>query len=227
MKKKNILVIAAHPDDEVLGCGGTIAKHVANGDVVDIIFLTNGVSSRNLTSKNVNKNISIRRQSAIKAINILGANNPIFLDFSDNQLDKYSLLEVIKPLENIIFKIAPARIYTHHYNDLNIDHQITNKAVVTICRPQKKNTVKEVLFFEIPSSTEWQISKKSNYFIPNWFEDITLYLPKKIIALKAYNVELMKWPHPRSTKGIEALASWRGSSVGYGAAEAFVLGRKI
>jgi LmbE family N-acetylglucosaminyl deacetylase len=224
---KKILVIASHPDDEVLGCGGTIAKHVFNKDVVDIIFLTNGISSRNYYGKNLKKKIDNRKLSAKRAANILGINKIFFLDFLDNQLDKHSLLEIIKPLEKLVFKISPSRIYTHHYNDLNIDHQITNKAVVTICRPQKKITVKEMLFFEIPSSTEWQISKKSNIFNPNWFEDISLYLSKKVLALEAYKEELVRWPHPRSSKGIRALASWRGASVGCNAAEAFVLGRKI
>lgn len=222
-----ILVVAAHPDDEVLGCAGTIAKHVFNKDVVDVIFLTNGISSRNYKEKNLQRKIDNRKLSAKKAANILGVNKLFFLDFLDNQLDKHSLLEIIKPLEKLIFKISPNKIYTHHFNDLNIDHQITNKAVVTICRPQKKIAVKEILFFEIPSSTEWQISKNSNTFNPNWFEDISLYLPKKVLALEAYKDELVKWPHPRSSKGIRALAIWRGASVGYNAAEAFVLGRKI
>ena len=173
---KKILVVAAHPDDEILGCGGTIAKHVANGDNVDVIFLTNGVSARNLKKKSLKKNINKRINAAIKAAKIVGANTPYFLNFSDNQLDKHPLLKIIKSLEKIINKIKPEKIYTHFDNDLNIDHKITNQAVITICRPQKKNKVKEILFFEVPSSTEWQISRNTKNFDPNWFEDISKYL---------------------------------------------------
>ena len=107
---KKILVIAAHPDDEILGCGGTIAKHVFNEDVVDVIFLTNGVSSRNCYGKNLKKKINNRKLSAKQAANILGVNKIFFLDFLDNQLDKHSLLEIIKPLEKLIFKISPEYI---------------------------------------------------------------------------------------------------------------------
>ncbi len=224
---KKILVVAAHPDDEILGCGGTIAKHFANGDNVDVIFLTNGVSARNLKKKSLKKNINKRRNAAIKAAKIVGANIPYFLNFSDNQLDKHPLLKIIKSLEKIINKIKPEKIYTHFDNDLNIDHQITNQAVITICRPQKKNKVKEILFFEVPSSTEWQISRNTKNFAPNWFEDISKYLNKKILAIKAYKEELNEWPHPRSVKGIKSLANWRGATVGYKAAEGFILGRKI
>ncbi|MEC8074331.1 MAG: PIG-L deacetylase family protein [Pseudomonadota bacterium] len=224
---KKILVVAAHPDDEILGCGGTIAKHVANGDNVDVIFLTNGVSARIQKKYNLKKNINKRRNAAIKAAKIVGANTPHFLNFSDNQLDKHPLLKIIKSVEKIIVKIKPEKVYTHFDNDLNIDHQIANKVVITICRPQKKNKVKEILFFEVPSSTEWQITKSSKTFAPNWFEDISKYLNKKILAIKAYKEELNEWPHPRSVKGIKSLANWRGATVGYKAAEGFILGRKI
>jgi LmbE family N-acetylglucosaminyl deacetylase len=224
---KKILVVAAHPDDEILGCGGTISKHVTNGDKVDIIFLTNGVSARVIKKNNLKKNINKRRNAAIKAAKIVGANTPYFLNFSDNQLDKHPLLKIIKSLEKIIVKIKPEKVYTHFNDDLNIDHQITNRAVITICRPQKKNKVKEILFFEVPSSTEWQISKNSKTFAPNWFEDISKHINKKILAIKAYKGELNDWPHPRSVKGIKSLANWRGATVGYKAAEGFMLGRKI
>ena len=124
-------------------------------------------------------------------------------------------------------KIKPDTIYTHFKNDLNIDHQVVNKAVTTICRPKKKTSVKKILFFEVPSSTEWQIDDFSQ-FNPNWFEDISSHLSKKLLALKEYRSELVKYlPHPRSLKGVKSLANWRGATAGYNAAEGFVIGRKI
>ena len=224
---KKILIVAAHPDDEILGCGGTMSKHVSKGDNVSVIFLTNGVSSRKQKKVTMKKNIIRRKNAAIKASKIIGINKPHFLNFSDNQLDKHPLLKIIQSIEKLIIRIKPHTIYTHFNNDLNIDHQITSNAVITACRPQKKNTVKKILFFEIPSSTEWQISKDEKHFNPNWFEDISDHLSKKILAIQAYKDELVDWPHPRSLKGIQSLANWRGASVGYKAAEGFILGRKI
>lgn len=226
-KNKSVLVVAAHPDDEVLGCGGTIAKLSKKGLKINILFISDGVSSRKLSQKNFLKELQNRRKACIKACRILGSNKPIFYGLPDNALDKVPLLKIVKIVEKYISKFKPEIIFTHFFNDLNIDHQIVNKAVVTSCRPQSKNPVKTMLFFEIPSSTEWQISKNKNVFNPNWFEDINLQLNLKIKALKAYKNELRRWPHPRSTKGVKALATWRGASAGFGAAEAFILGRKI
>lgn len=225
--KKKILVVAAHPDDEVLGCGGTLAKYSLQGHDINILFLTNGVSSRGFSKKKMLKLIFARKKAAQKAKKIIGAKKLFFLDFKDNQLDAYPLLKIIKPIEKLIFKIKPDTIYTHFEDDLNIDHQIVNKAVITICRPQKSNSIKELFFFEIPSSTEWQIKKKQKYFSPNYFEDISKLKNYKINALKCYNSELKKWPHPRSEKGVRSLLNWRGATIGVDAAEAFIVGRII
>ena len=168
-----------------------------------------------------------RKVAAIKACKIMGAEKPNFLDFQDNQLDKYPLLKIVKTVEKFIKKYSPSVIFSHYSGDLNIDHQIVSKAVVTACRPQKQSTVKNLLFFEIPSSTEWQITKPSKVFNPNWFEDISSVIKKKLNALQAYKRELRKWPHPRSKKGVKTLALWRGATIGVEAAEAFILGRKI
>ena len=224
---KKILIVAAHPDDEILGCGGTMSKHVSKGDDVSVIFLTNGVSSRKQSKATMNKNIIRRKNAAIKASKIIGVNKPHFLNFSDNQLDKHPLLKIIQSIEKLIVRIKPHTIYTHFNNDLNIDHQITSNAVITACRPQKKNTVKKILFFEIPNGLHGKSAKMKNILILLEFEDITDQAGIKILAIKAYKDELVKWPHPRSLKGIQSLANWRGASVGYKAAEGFILGRKI
>ena len=225
--KKKILIVAAHPDDEVLGCGGTITKSTSEGCKVYIVFMTNGIASRNRKKKDIKKEVNERKRAAIKACKIMGAEKPNFLDFQDNQLDKYPLLKIVKNVEKFIKKYSPSVIFSHYGGDLNIDHQIVNKAVITACRPQKQSTVKKLLFFEIPSSTEWQITKPSKTFNPNWFEDISSVIKKKLNALQAYKSELRKWPHPRSKKGVKTLALWRGATVGVEAAEAFILGRKI
>ena len=222
-----MLIVAAHPDDEVLGCGGTIAKLSSSGSKINILFLSNGEDSRKTSKSEMKKKILKRKNAAKLASKILGSNKPNFADLSDNQLDSYPLIKIIKIIEKNIKKYKPSIIYTHFKNDLNIDHQIANRAVTTACRPQKNSSVKSLFFFEVPSSTEWRIDTKNKIFNPNWFEDITKTKNKKLLALKAYKSELRKWPHPRSLKGVSALFTWRGASVGVDAAEAFMLGRKI
>ena len=227
LKSSSVLIVAAHPDDEVLGCGGTIKKLTKSGNKVNIIFISDGVSSRKMSKKNYLVDLKQRKESCIKACKILGAKRPIFYDLPDNALDTVPILKIVKLIGLNIKKFKPKLILTHCADDLNIDHHITNKAVVTACRPLKNNSVKTLLFFEIASSTEWQIVNKRKSFSPNWFENIDSELKLKIKALKAYKKELRKWPHPRSSKGVEVLAQWRGSSSGFKAAEAFILGRNL
>ena len=226
-KKNNILVVAAHPDDEILGCGGSLYKYSLQGFNINIVFMTNGVSARSLSKKEILLAIKERKKAAKKVAKIIGAKKLHFLNFKDNQLDSYPLLKIIKPLERLINKIKPEIIYTHYNDDLNIDHQIVSKAVITICRPQKNKTVKKMLFFEVPSSTEWQIKKKQKTFSPNYFEDISKVKNYKLRALKCYKSEIKKWPHPRSIKGVTSLFNWRGATIGVEAAEAFMVGRII
>ena len=223
--KSSVLIVAAHPDDEVLGCGGTIAKLTKEKNIVNVLFISNGEDSRDINKNN--KKIKKRKDAAELAAKILGATSNNFMDLSDNKLDTYPLLKIVKIIEKYIKKFKADTIYTHFNNDLNIDHQIVNQAVLTACRPQKNSCVKNIFFFEVPSSTEWRVDKESKIFNPNWFEDISLTKNKKIEALKAYRMEMKKWPHPRSEKGVRALYTWRGATIGVDAAEAFMLGRKI
>jgi N-acetylglucosamine malate deacetylase 1 len=214
-----ILVVAAHPDDEVLGCGATIAKYTKDGDKVQVVFLADGFSSRS--------NSSDRYNAAEKASNILGCESPIFLNFPDNRLDTVPLLEIIKKIENIISKFQPNIVYTHHFGDLNIDHVIAHKAVITACRPQPGFCVNRIFSFEIPSSTEWQLIGVSAVFQPNWYEDVTDTFSLKMKALGVYELEMREWPHSRSQESVQYLAKWRGSSVGREALEAFTVLRII
>lgn len=227
IKKESILVVAAHPDDEVLGCGGTIAKLCEKKKTVNIIFISNGVDSRDESQKKIEKLIEQRKKAAIRSCKILGTNKPDFVNLPDNTLDKFSLLKITKIIEKFIKKYSPNTIYTHFNKDLNVDHCKVSNAVITACRPQKKCSVKTLFFFEIPSSTEWKINNRDNVFEPNWYEDITTTEKKKFKALNAYSMELRKWPHPRSIKGIKSLVKWRGATAGVAAAESFIMARNI
>ena len=221
---KSILVVAAHPDDEVLGCGGYIANQVWSGDEVFVTFLSDGVTSRqgNLGLQEIES----RRNAARLASKVLGASDVSFGDFPDNKLDAVPLLEIIKSIEAVVERVRPQIVLTHFGGDLNIDHRIVNQAVLTACRPTVDQVVKQIMFFEVSSSTEWQVPTEGEAFVPNWFEDISQTLELKVKALLMYEHELREWPHPRSVKAIEHLAHWRGASCGVDAAEAFVLGRR-
>lgn len=224
---KKILVIVSHPDDEVLGCGGTIAKLVKTGSQVLVAFLADGVNSREAEIELLKNELIERRASANKACKILGVNDVIFCDFPDNEMDLVSLLKITKKVEEIISNFSPDTIFTHHIGDVNIDHQLTHKAVVTACRPQTGKSVKTIFSFETPSSTEWQLPNSAPVFAPNCFVDITSTLNAKLEALNAYAFEMRDWPHPRSLKGVEHLARWRGACIGTEAAEAFMICRSI
>jgi LmbE family N-acetylglucosaminyl deacetylase len=225
----NVLVIAAHPDDEVLGCGATMAKHARQGDVVHILILAEGATSRatNRDRSQWKSEISALAKASYQAGDILGAKSVTLRDFPDNRMDSCELLDVVKTIEQAIAQHRPEVIYTHHAGDVNVDHRRIHEAVVTACRPVPRHPVKSLLMFEVPSSTEWQIPGSAPLFSPNWFEDVTTTIHLKLEALEAYELEMRSWPHPRSLKAIEYLARWRGSSVGYEAAEAFVLGRRL
>ena len=225
----NILVVAAHPDDEVLGCGGAIAKHTQNGDQVHILILAEGATSRNLERDRqlYESEISALGTAAHQASNILGVDSLFLYDFPDNRMDSCDLLDIIKVIEQAIDQYQPQIVYTHHAGDVNIDHQLIHQATVTACRPIPNQSVQTLLFFEIPSSTEWQTSGSALPFIPNWFVDISETLECKLNALEVYESEMRAYPHPRSVEAVEYLARWRGATIGVKAAEAFMLGRHL
>ncbi len=224
---KSILILAAHPDDEVLGCGGTIAKLSAEGATIHVAFLADGVFSRIGDQIKQQDELQIRRKAAQKACDILGVNSLSFGDFPDNRMDTVALLDITQAIESLITEHQPDTVFTHHAGDLNIDHRRMHEAVVTACRPQHGHPVKTLLCFEVLSSTEWQLPGSAPAFEPNWFVDISATLNRKMAALDAYAAELRDWPHPRSKQGVEHLAHWRGATVGVDAAEAFILGRKL
>lgn len=224
---KTILILAAHPDDEVLGCGGTIAKFTDDAAVVHVAFLADGVFSRASEQVAQQLELEARRAAAQKACEILGVKSVSFGDFPDNRMDTVPLLEIIQEVEKLIAKYQPEMILTHHAGDVNVDHRRLHEAVLTACRPQHGHPVKTLLCFEVPSSTEWQLPNSAPVFAPNWFVDISATLERKLAALEVYSAELRAWPHPRSRRGVEHLAHWRGATMGVDAAEAFVLGRQL
>lgn len=224
----NVLVIAAHPDDEILGCGGTIARHVNNGDNVSVVIMAQGITSRNEgDTSEQEKAINALTETAKKANACLGVTELCFLGLPDNQMDTVSRLNITQHVERLIETYRPECVYTHHSGDVNVDHRRVHEAVVTACRPQPDRSVKRLLFFEVPSSTEWQPPGSAPAFNPNWFNDISTTLPTKLKALEVYECEMREWPHSRSVKALAHLAHWRGATVGVDAAEAFMLGRQI
>lgn len=233
-----VLVLAAHPDDEVLGMGGTIKKFTRKGYDVKIVIMATGIRSRRSTSyenvtsysenpkdeKMISNQLKKLQNDAQKASKILGVKKLEMLDFPDNEMDKISNLEVTKKIEEIIEKFKPKIVFTHSKNDLNIDHRILYNATITATRPSPTTTVKQVLTFEVPSSTEWNFPEK---FSPNIFVNIEKDLPYKIKAMKSYKNEIRKFPHPRSVEGLEIIAKKWGTVAGFNAAEPFYLIREL
>ena len=203
MLLKKILVVAAHPDDEVLGCGGTIRKHIDAGDEVSVVFMADGVASRRMID--LEEAIAKREVDSVKACSIVGVKDPVFFRLPDNRMDTWAFLDIVYMLEEVIKKFRPQIIYTHHGGDLNIDHRITHQVVMTACRPLPGSLVREIYSFEVPSSTEWSSKSMGNSFRPTMFVDISDSWKIKAQALKEYDSELLECPHSRSFEGIEAL----------------------
>ena len=227
MKKntKSALIVVAHRDDEILGCGGTIAKLIEDKYKVYAISMTNGVSSRVRSSK---KEIDQRYKNSLKASKVIGFNwlNKISGDFADNAMDSEPLLNIVKVIEKAKKITNPEIVITHYPEDLNIDHQIVSSATLTAFRPKTNQTCKKIISFEVPSSTDFAIYKK-NFFKPNYFVDIQKFWNKKKLGLDAYRDEMLKYPNSRSVKGLKNLAHYRGNQVGLNMAEAFQILRII
>ena len=224
-----VLVVAAHPDDEVLGCGGTIARHADAGDQVQVLIVAEGATSRQEQRDRLlaDDELSALAQAAQKAGSILGAAGVEILDLPDNPLDSLDRLDLIKRLEQHIDRHQPQVVYVHHAGDVNVDHRRLHEAVVTACRPTPNHPVRRLLSFEVASSSEWQPPGSGPAFQPNWFVDISGQWRRKREALVAYASEMRPWPHARSLEALEHLARWRGAQVGVEAAEAFFLLRQL
>lgn len=223
-----ILVIAAHPDDEILGLGGTVRRLVNEGNIVNCLILGEGMTSRKKDRMDTKKEVlDSLHNDAKKAGEIIGFKQVYFGNLPDNRFDSVDLLDIIKIVEELVDSLKPDIIYTHHKGDRNIDHQITFDAVLTACRPIGDYSVKEIYSFETPSSTEWDFSYGSNVFTPNVFVDIEDTLDAKLNAMAYYKTELREYPHPRSLEALKVISSRWGTVVGKKHVEAFKLIRKV
>ncbi|MBC8555278.1 MAG: PIG-L family deacetylase [Candidatus Brocadiales bacterium] len=221
----NIAVIAAHPDDEVLGCGATMRKLADHGARVEVLILGEGVTSRSKNRDVIADRDALKRLSedCKKANKILGSNGIVLKDFPDNRFDSIGLLDIVKVIEDFLIEKKVQAVFTHHRGDLNIDHQITNRAVVTACRPSSKFSPDYILTFDVLSSTEWHFGSRENLFSPNLFVNVEKELKYKIDAMACYDSEIHHFPLPRSTESIESQAKRYGSMSNYSFAEAFEL----
>jgi LmbE family N-acetylglucosaminyl deacetylase len=225
---ESVLIVAAHPDDEILGCGGTMARLANEGAEIRIAILAEGMTSRYQQRDQANqKDLSHLHGNAQQAADTVRAKEPVLCKLPDNRLDTVPLLDVVKLVEDLIEKFKPSVIYTHHSGDLNVDHGVVNRAVLTATRPIPGQPVREIYAFEVPSSTEWAFQRLEPTFRPNVFVDISTTLDTKVSALACYDTETRKFPHPRSPEAIRAIAMRWGSVAGFQAAEAFELIRSL
>lgn len=227
LKIKNALVVAAHPDDELLGEGGTVRRLADEGSRVHAVILAEGLTSRAETRDEADMSELLKLQAdARAAAEIVGYSSIEFCGFPDNRMDSLDLLDIIKKVSVFVEKYQPDTIFTHHHGDLNIDHRRTCEAVLTACRPVGEFSVKRIFAFETPSSTEWNYEYVEP-FCPNVYFDITHSLQAKIEAMAKYRSENAQAPHPRSSESLKALAAYRGSNVGCEYAEGFMLLREV
>lgn len=212
-----MFVIAAHPDDELLGSGGTLKRLMNIGYQVTTIIVAKGRKEEEQHMK----------QSILEANNILGVENVIFLEYPNLLLESYPLCVLNKEIEVLLETYEPSMIFTHHYGDVNRDHQIVFQSVLTSARPLPGKDPIEILCFETVSSSEWSQQTNDKTFKPNYYVNITDTIDDKLIALQSYDVEMRPFPHPRSYEGVEYLAKLRGMTVGVEYAEAFEVVRRV
>jgi LmbE family N-acetylglucosaminyl deacetylase len=221
---KKILIIVAHPDDEVLGCFATVAKMIKNGYEAYTLILGKGQAARGKVDENA---ADILQHEMFEANSFIGVKRVFSCDFPDNMFDSVPMLKIVKEIENVKMEIKPDIIFTHHFGDINIDHQITYKAVLTATRPMRGESVKTIYSMFVPSSSEWNAYSRETAFVPNVFVDVTDTIDLKIQALEKYRSELREYPHPRSLKYIEDLSRLNGAMAGIENSENFVLVREI
>ena len=224
----NILVVAAHPDDEVLGCGGTIARLAQQGRDVYVAILGEGITSRYENRSEADpKLVETLHQQSSKVGEMLGAKEVFTYELPDNRFDTVPLIDVVKTIEDLVTRLEPEAVYTQHGGDLNVDHVVVNRATLTATRPLSSCSVKQLYAYQVFSSTDWAFGLFEPHFRPNVFVDIGDTLETKIRAMQLYETEIRPFPHPRSWESLRANAQRWGSVAGCHAAEAFQLIRSL
>lgn len=225
------MIVAAHPDDELLGLGASMHKLIKEENVTThVVILGEGITSRSDVRdveewKDV---LEKHHQNMYSAAKIIGYHSVKSYNFSDNRFDSHALLDIVKVVEHEKENFQPDIILTHHGGDLNIDHQLTFQAVMTATRPMQEECVKAVITFETSSATEWQATCDPRTFTPNLFMEISEEdLQAKIDAMAAYQYEIREFPHPRSAEALRIMAQYRGYTVGKRLAEVFQIIRMI
>ena len=222
-----ILVVAAHPDDEVLGMGGTIAKLTKAGNEVNVLIVTDGSSSQYRDSVGLQKIIENKKKETWACAQTLGVKNVFYGEQPDMKLDCTPHININKVIESLIDELGPDTVYTHFWGDVNVDHQNVYKSTVVAVRPVLGQVVKVLYCYRVPSSTEWTPCKVDTMYMPNVFVDITEEAELKYEAFSKYRTELRDYPHPRSIQHLKELDVARGLEVGQGLTETFVLLRKL
>ena len=222
------LVIAAHPDDEVLGCGGTIRRLANEGHDIFIVILGEGITSRQAQRQDADPAlIKALHHRSHQVAELLGAKDLFMYSLPDNRFDTVPMLDVVKVIDDLVAKLKPQVVYTQHGGDLNVDHVVTFRATLTATRPMASSPVRAVYAYEVASSSEWAFQQFAPVFQPNMFMDIGATLETKIRAMQTYESEARLFPHPRSPEALRAAAQHWGSVVGLLSAEAFNLVREI
>lgn len=223
-----ILVVAAHPDDEVLGLGGTIAKYSRAGTEIALLIVTDGSSSQYRDNPDLPEILAAKKQETARCANLLGISRVLYGNLPDMRLDVTPHVQINQVIESVIDSFQPTWVFTHFPGDVNADHQRVAHSTLVACRPTAGQCVKKLLFYSVPSATEWNAPSASNAFLPNVFMDITgPCADLKYRAFACYETELRPYPHPRSVQYLQTADTAVGNRVGLSAAEAFMLVRSI
>jgi len=225
---EKVLVIAAHPDDEVLGMGGTIAKYVSRGDEVAVLIVTDGSTSQYRDDPKLQEILRAKKAETNNCAATLGVKHVFYGELPDMKLDVTPHVEINGVIENVINDFQPTIVFTHFIGDVNKDHRRVYESTLVACRPVAEQCVKRLFLYSVPSSTEWNVQTATNVFLPNWYENISgEYAEKKYKAMECYKTELREYPHPRSVQYLRTADIAEGNRVGLLAAESFILLRSI
>jgi len=223
-----VLVIAAHPDDEVLGMGGTIAKYAAKGDEVAVLIVTDGSTSQYRNDPKLQDILQAKKVETSNCAAVLGIKHVFYGELPDMKLDVIPHIEINHVIENVITDFQPSIVFTHFSGDINKDHRCVYESTLVACRLVTEQCVKRLFLYSVPSSTEWNVQTTSSAFLPNWYEDISgEYVEKKYKAVECYKTELREYPHPRSIQYLRTADTAEGNRVGLLSAESFILLRSI